>query len=173
MSEMREAATDINTRPEFLPEILSATEEGLAIEPVESLRGVSVVICEDEWATANILSMLMRKAGLEVVAVVSDGESCVREVLRSGPGLVLIDINLPTNTDGIEAAREVLRANPQAKPRVIIITGYADESNRENSKNVGVDGYVIKPFEPGELLDYIRLVMESPADTHHAALGEG
>ena len=162
----------IQTKPPFPAGLLSAPEEALAIEPVDSLRGISVVICEDEWATANILSMVLRKAGLQVVGMAADGESCVQEVFRTKPDLVLIDINLPETMDGIEAARQVLLASQENKPRVIIITAYSDERNRQQSKNVGVHGYVVKPFQPVELLDYIRAVIESPEDPYSGGAGE-
>ncbi len=137
---------------------------------MDALEGKTVVICEDEWATTNILTMILSKVGLNVVGVVADGESCVSEVLLKKPDLVLIDINLPQKMDGAEAARQILSTSEATRPVVIMITAYGDEKHRQEALDAGVNGYVVKPFQPRELLEYIRFVMEAETNAKDAAL---
>ena len=128
----------------------------------KALIGRTALICEDESITAGYLKLVLKKAGMRVIGVVADGESCVAEVLRKRPDLVLIDINLPADIDGTEAARRIFLTSRVYRPCVIMVTAYADEEHRQEALDAGVNGYVVKPFTPHGLLEEITSVMKSP-----------
>ena len=114
----------------------------------------TVVLCEDEAVTIMQLKRLLEREGYQVVAVAKDGRDSVGEVLRERPDIVLMDINLP-NLDGIEATRRILSTYATYQPCVIMVTAYDDEDHRLRAMAAGACGYVVKPFEPPQLVSEI------------------
>ncbi len=141
----------------------------MKIKKVDVLRGRTVIICEDEWAMATYLKVIMKKAGMRVIDVVADGKSCVDEVLRKRPDLVLIDINLPADMDGTEAARQIFLTSRVSRPCVVMVTAYTDDEHRQEAQDAGVDGYVVKPYLPNNLVEQIRAAMETNQCVQRAA----
>jgi DNA-binding response OmpR family regulator len=109
------------------------------------------------------LKRLLEREGYQVVAVAKDGRDSVGEVLRERPDIVLMDINLP-NLDGIEATRRILCTYATYQPCVIMVTAYDDEDHRLRAMAVGASGYVVKPFEPKQLVSEILRSLEDRFD---------
>src|SRR5687768_17450091 len=110
-----------------------------------SLIGKTVVICEDEGSTLMQLARTVKKAGMIVVASVTDGEEAVNQILRERPDLVLMDIKLP-GMEGTEAIRRINSTYASYRPRVVVVTAYGDDEHRQISAQVGAEGFVEKPF---------------------------
>ena len=123
------------------------------------LLGKTVVICEDEGGTLMQLNRMVQKAGMIVLASVTDGEEAVNEVLRERPDIVLMDINLP-GIDGTEAIRRINSTYATYRPCVIVVTAYGDEEHRQKSAQAGAHGFVEKPFTAESLLAEIRRVLK-------------
>ena len=122
------------------------------------LLGKTVVICEDEGGTLMQLTKMMTKAGMVVLASVTDGEEAVNQVLRERPDIVLMDINL-LGIDGTEAIRRINSTYATYRPCVVVVTAYADEDHRRKSAEAGAHGFVEKPFSAESLLAEIRRVL--------------
>ena len=127
---------------------------------MDVLNGRTALICEDEWHTATLLRMVLEKAGMRVVGVVSDGRECAGEVLRERPDVVLMDINLP-NVDGTDITRRILATDQCYQPCVIMVTAYADEGHQDEARDAGADAYVLKPFNIPDLIDHIGRLLVS------------
>jgi CheY-like chemotaxis protein len=84
-----------------------------------------VLIVEDELFVAWHLETLAREFGLDVVGLVPDGEGAVEQSADADPDLVLMDINLAGQMDGVEAAR---RIRERGKAQVIFVTAFADQT---------------------------------------------
>lgn len=107
-----------------------------------------VLIVEDENLVARDLHNMVRLLGYEVTGVVQTGEEVVASINRVRPDLVLMDIVLKGNLDGISVA--AVTWEEYGIP-VVYITSFADDLTFERAKLTEPFGYLIKPFEEREL----------------------
>ncbi len=111
------------------------------------LSGKRIVIIEDEGVTQMQLRMILTRAGLRVIGAASRGEDAVDLVLKERPDLVLMDIKMPGQIDGLEAARQIL-----AQHHVCIVMLTAYDTHRAEAAQIGACGYVIKPVNSASLV---------------------
>ena len=111
-----------------------------------------VLVVEDEVITAMSLEMELEQAGYTVCRKVSTGEEAVEIARKEVPDLILMDICLAGNVDGIEAAK-LIRKN--ADIPMIFITGYADENMESRAKSLKPLGYLLKPLKIEKLQQLI------------------
>ncbi|EKN86371.1 response regulator receiver domain protein [Leptospira interrogans serovar Lora str. TE 1992] len=98
---------------------------------MDMLQKPKILVVEDEIIVAVNLGQKLKKLGYELVGITSSGEEAIQKAEENHPDLVLMDINIEGNLDGIETA-EVLR-NRFHTP-VIYLTAYADESTLDRAK---------------------------------------
>jgi len=121
------------------------------------LTGETILIVEDEGLIALHLTELLEKAGYRVEDPVFSGEMALQTLERSQkPDLILMDIGLAGQLDGIETARQILQ---RSSVPLIFITAYTSERMLERMREVAPCGVVIKPFDDNDLLDRIRKTM--------------
>lgn len=102
-----------------------------------------IAIAEDEAILSLVLSKLLEKAGYTVVARVSDGPGAVAVVEDKQPDLVLMDIAMPGDWDGIEACARIKKQYPDV--RVVFITAYPRDTFHDRLAGLTFDGYLTKP----------------------------
>jgi len=112
-----------------------------------------ILIVEDEIIVARDLQANLQRMGYEVVGIAVSGRMAVKLATRMRPDLVLMDIALKGNMDGIEAAEEIggLFDIP-----VIYLTAHSDTSTFARAKMTRPSGYIIKPFEAKKLEEAIE-----------------
>ncbi len=115
---------------------------------------IRVLVVEDESLVAKDIHNMLRGQGYEVVGVLSTGEEAVRAVSQSEPDLVLMDIVLKGEIDGIAAARTIWERHGVP---VIYLTAYADETTLARAKVTEPFGYILKPFDERELQTTIEM----------------
>jgi PAS domain S-box-containing protein len=109
---------------------------------------IKILVVEDEIIVAKDIKMRLENLGYSVSSLVSSGEEAIREVEENNPDLVLMDIVLQGEMDGIEAADQI---RSHFNIPVIYLTAYADEKMLERAKRTGPFGYIIKPFDDRDL----------------------
>ncbi len=107
-----------------------------------------IVIVEDESIVAEHIRRYLQKMGYSVSSVAYSGEKAIAEVEKKSPDLVLMDIVLQGEMDGIETARQI---RSRFNIPVVYLTAYSDEKILERAKITEPFGYVIKPFYEREL----------------------
>jgi len=107
-----------------------------------------ILIVEDEMIVALDLEDRLTTMGYDVVAAVQTGEEAIAQSLALHPDLILMDIMLKGEIDGIAAAAEINRVLPIP---IIFLTASTDEKTVERAKLTGPFAYVLKPFEDREL----------------------
>lgn len=117
-----------------------------------------VLITEDELVVALDLERRLTKLGYEICAVVSTGERAVEKVGLLRPDLVLMDICLPGELDGIQAAAKIREA--YAIP-VIYLTANADDTTLRRAAATHPGSYLLKPFRERELQICIDLALQN------------
>ena len=115
-----------------------------------------ILIVEDERIVATDLEACLLDGGYEVTAVVSSGEDAIKAAEADPPDLVLMDIILEGELDGIEAAAAIRSG---LNVPVVYLTAYSEEPILERAKGTGPSGYLIKPFRDRELFSTIEMAL--------------
>jgi two-component system, LytTR family, response regulator LytT len=117
---------------------------------------LKILVVEDESIVAKDIQNSLKKLGYVVPTVVASGEKAIEEVEQSRPDLVLMDIMLKGDINGVEAANTI-RENYDIP--VIFLTAYADDNTLGKAKIAEPYGYIIKPFKEKELQTTIEMAM--------------
>jgi excisionase family DNA binding protein len=115
---------------------------------VQSARRPRVLVADDEPGVCEVLANILAMAEFDV-EVVHDGSTAVERVRATAYDLVITDLTMP-GRDGLDVAREAKRFRPGIK--VLIVTGYPSQSSAIDAVNIGVNGYITKPFRPMDVL---------------------
>ncbi|WP_373534765.1 putative bifunctional diguanylate cyclase/phosphodiesterase [Microcoleus sp.] len=115
-----------------------------------------ILIVEDESIIAEDISDSLISLGYKITDIVYSGEEAIQSATESRPDLVLMDVNLQGEIDGITAA-EVIRSR-FAIP-VVYLTAYADENTLRRVNSTKPFGYIVKPFEEKNLHTTIQIAL--------------
>lgn len=105
-------------------------------------RMKKILLAEDEALIAMSMQLQLEEAGYNVYETVATGEEAVSCVKKNPPDIVLMDIHLSGQVDGIEAARQISDAFDIP---IIFITGYPDNETKQEASQVNPGGYLTKP----------------------------
>jgi len=119
-----------------------------------------VLVVEDEKIVARDISNRLDSMGYTVTAVVATGEQAIKDAERTSPDIVLMDIVLKGEVDGIEAATRIIE---KLDLPVVYLTAYTDEKTLQRAKITEPFGYVVKPFEDRELHINIEMALRKHA----------
>jgi len=115
-----------------------------------------ILIVEDEAIVAEDIASCLEKMGYCIVDIVASGEHAIAAATNLHPDLVLMDIMLQGQMDGVEATEHICRT--MGIP-VIYLTANADEGTLERAKITGPFGYILKPFKDKELRATIEIAL--------------
>ncbi len=114
---------------------------------------ISILIVEDEVLTAMLLETELKKAGYTVCQQVVTGEEAVSVAQQDSPDIILMDIRLAGEIDGIEATRQI---QAFAAIPVIFMTGYPDQETMNRARALHPAAYFMKPVLVAELIAAIE-----------------
>ncbi len=120
------------------------------------MQTVHILIVEDESIVAKDIQKTLESLGYSVSSIASSGEEAIRKTEELHPDLVLMDIHLKGEMDGIEAASQI--HNRFGKP-VVYLTALADESTLQRAKVTEPFGYIVKPFQVKELHTAVEVAL--------------
>jgi diguanylate cyclase (GGDEF)-like protein len=117
----------------------------------------TILVVDDDPDIARFVEVNLRSVGYDVV-VAGDGEEALLQADQQRPDLVLLDVMMP-RVDGFEVAQR-LRRNPRtANTSIIMLTAKALSSDKVLGLTSGADDYIIKPFDPIELLARVKTTL--------------
>jgi signal transduction histidine kinase len=122
-------------------------------EPRGEWRPRRVLVVDDNVDAADSTALIVARAGHSVHCVY-DGRAAIEDAAAFRPHVVVLDIGLPDMPGYAVAA--ALRALPGPRAVIIALTGYGQESDRERSREAGIDRHLTKPAEPELLLSLIE-----------------
>lgn len=129
-------------------------------------KRIRIIIADDHAIVREGLRALIEaKPDMELVGEAEDGDAAVALASSLKPDVVLLDLVMP-NMDGVEAVREVMRENPQA--RILVFTSYSDDANVFAAIRAGALGYLLKDSSPQVLIEAIRQVYRGESSLHPA-----
>ncbi len=115
-----------------------------------------ILIVEDESIIAMTLSHTLKDLGYTVIDVVSSGEAAIQAVNQGEIDLILMDINIDGDIDGIETAAKIRQKH---NIPVIYLTSYADDRTIARAEKTGSFGYILKPFKGREVRAAIQIAI--------------
>lgn len=121
-----------------------------------------VLIVEDEPEIAQILSAYLEREGYRTVRA-ADGETALQHQAHLSPDLVLLDVRLP-KLDGFAVLGRLRQAE---NTPVIMITALAEDLDRLSGLRLGADDYIVKPFNPQEVVARVKAVLRRTNGAQH------
>lgn len=118
------------------------------------------LIVEDEILIAEELRERLSRLGFSVIASVASADEGIAIATRERPDLVLMDIRLKGEKDGVQAAREIRN---QVDVPIVYLTAYSDQLTVDRAKTSEHDGFILKPFRGRELQATIDVAMQRHA----------
>jgi CheY-like chemotaxis protein len=115
------------------------------------------LIIEDETLIAEDLEERLSSLGFSVIASVDSAEEGVTIAIQERPELILMDIRLTGEKDGVQAAEEIRQ---QIDVPIVYLTAYSDKVTVERAKRTDHDGFILKPFQHRELQTTIEVAMQ-------------
>jgi len=119
----------------------------------------TVLVVDDDCAQQQILRIILRKLGLNVVFA-SDGLEALSLAERHCPKLVILDIILP-RMNGYEVCRKLKCSNKNHQPAVLMYSNKSEECDFYWGCKQGADAYVSKSCRPQELIDTVKYLLQT------------
>lgn len=103
-----------------------------------------ILIVEDTRIIAMSIKSDLEDIGYEVIDIIDNGQDAIDSAIKENPDLILMDINIKGNMDGIVASERILK---QKDIPIVYLTAYTDNNTTERAKRTSPYGYIIKPYE--------------------------
>ena len=118
-----------------------------------------MLVVDDDDVIRQLITVNLELEGFDVIPAV-DGQDALDKVKDAQPDVVTLDVMMP-RVDGWEAAAR-LREDPETSHiKVILLSARAQESDIQRGERIGVDAYLTKPFDPDELIDVVRRLVDA------------
>jgi len=108
------------------------------------------MVVDDNRDAADMLAEMLNMSGFQAT-VEYTGEAALRAVEATAPDALLLDIGLP-DMDGYQVCRRIRAMAGLAQPVLIAVTGWGQESDREQAHAAGFDGHLTKPADPDSVI---------------------
>jgi DNA-binding NarL/FixJ family response regulator len=118
-------------------------------------RLIRLLIVDDQVLFAESLSYVLKDAGIDVIAIATDGEMALELVEKELPHVILMDVRMP-RIDGVEATRLIHRRHPEIK--IVMLTTFDDDEYVYFAVKHGAVGYLLKHIRPADLVHSINAV---------------
>jgi twitching motility two-component system response regulator PilH len=121
----------------------------------------NVLVVEDSAPQREMISELLAKSGMSV-AVATDGVEALEQVKALQPDIVVLDIVMPRK-NGYEVCREIKSDPSTQHVPVIICSSKGEDFDKYWGMKQGADAYIVKPFQPKELVGTIKQLLRGDA----------
>lgn len=125
------------------------------------LKRKKVLIVEDDMIISMVLERMILKLGYKVVGKVITGQKAIESTFELDPDLILMDIQLKDNIDGITAMQKV---RTKSCVPVIYITGNSDQYNLSRAKETNFVDYLVKPIQ----MNHLKKSISKAFSEHHS-----
>ena len=120
----------------------------------------TILLVEDDDIIARVIDWRLKNLGYDVCGRASSGSEAIELIMQKVPDLVLMDINIKGDIDGIETA---LMIKKRISIPIVYLTSYSDEVTLERVNETHPDGFVLKPFEDNQLRVAIDIALRKHA----------
>ncbi len=148
-SQLHEVLTDVISRRR----IQEPTKSDSANERVQA-GPLRILLAEDNVSSQKVILQMLKRLGYRADVVANGIEVC-QALERQDYDIVLMDVRMP-EMDGLEATRTICQRWPIDRPKIIAITAYALEGDRDKCLVAGMDDYITKPVKMEELAEMLK-----------------
>jgi CheY-like chemotaxis protein len=120
------------------------------------MAGEKILLVEDDDVIAKVADWRLKNLGYTVCGRATSGAEAMELVVNARPDLVLMDINIKGDVDGIETAKMIKGG---FKIPVVYVTSHSDGPTLERAKATHPDGFIVKPFDDKDLRVAIQLAL--------------
>ena len=113
-----------------------------------------ILVVEDSSMTRSLIVSSLEDMGNFVVIEAANGFQALRKLPEVTPDLVITDINMP-DINGLEVVRFLKQSENFSHIPIIVVTTEGRDVDRERALRLGADRYLVKPFEPEELQNFV------------------
>jgi DNA-binding response OmpR family regulator len=118
---------------------------------------MKILICEDNQLAMNTLSFILEKEGFKSDTA-EDGNKALTLLQKTVYDLILVDIHLPFHS-GLEVIK-YLRSDLKMNTPVLVLTAFSDLQMQHQAGELGISGYIVKPFDPSDLIRQICFILK-------------
>ncbi|MDD1685502.1 response regulator [Methanoregula sp.] len=115
-----------------------------------------ILIVEDDEIISNLITTMLERRGYSVVGKIDSGEGAILKAAELEPDLVLMDITLKGQMDGVAAAQFIFQLFHMP---IVFLTAHCDDTLLERAKNAQPLGYILKPFSDKDLSSNVELAL--------------
>ena len=123
---------------------------------MEDTKDIKILVVEDESIIALNIKKKLKSFGYTVPALATTGEEAIKMAEITFPDLILMDVRLKGEMDGIQTAGEI-RKNFDIP--IVYLTAYSDDEILEKAKKTKPYGYIVKPFKANDLRSNIEMAL--------------
>lgn len=117
----------------------------------------TILTVDDSASMRQMVTFTLKSAGHEVTEAI-DGVDALEKAKQGNYQLVITDVNMP-NMDGITLTKELRDLSDYKYTPILTLTTESDKNKKQEGKNAGATGWIIKPFNPDQLLLTIKKVL--------------
>ncbi len=117
---------------------------------------MKILICEDNPLAMRTLSVVLEREGYQTDTA-ADGNEAIEYLRKNDYDLLVVDIHLPYRS-GLELVKFV-RSEQEKDTPALILTAFSDPQMQRQAKELGIHGYMVKPFDPSDLVARIRTIL--------------
>ena len=119
------------------------------------MKKQTLLICDDESGIRDALTLILEERYALVYA--ANGEEAVDLIRQQAVDLVIIDIKMP-KMSGLDALKRMKWFRPELP--ILMITGYESSETATQATNLGVSGYIVKPFEKRQIQEQVEKLLK-------------
>ena len=116
----------------------------------------TVMVVDDASFMRAVLKKIILQSGHEIIAEAANGDEAINQYQNSKPDLVLMDIVMPPTPrakDGIEALKQIVLADPEAK--IVMCSSMGQQALIAEALKSGAKDFVVKPFQPQKVMEVL------------------
>ncbi len=143
------------------PAALTPRKRTREMDPLAKPRTgvIRALVIDDNDDARDLISFLLRSQGYEVLTA-NDGPSGLEIIREQEPDVALVDLGLP-GLDGVALAQRLRSEHPGHRTRLIALTGYGEERDRERTQRAGFRAHLVKPATAATIFETVtKLVNE-------------
>ena len=119
-------------------------------------KNVSILLIDDNDITREVLRVVLRGEGYNVVGEATDGGSGLEMALKLRPDIILLDVVMP-KISGLEILPKMKDLVPEA--RILMVTANKDQETVSEAVKAGIHGFIVKPFNAQKIIDTVAGVV--------------
>lgn len=117
---------------------------------------MKILICEDNRLAMKTLSVVLEREGFSTDIAI-DGNEAISLLQQNDYDMLVVDIHLPYHS-GLELLK-FLRSDLDKDTPVLVVTAFSDQQQQRQASELGINGYITKPFNPADLVKKIRSIL--------------